>query len=98
MRDETVSIERRPVSGGNPVTNPDFTDKVIEVTETAEEAVVSKTARVREEVVVHKDVTDRTETVRDTVRKEDVEITKEPGTERSAGTVGGAPTMADPKI
>ena len=66
-----------------PVTNADFTDKVVEMTESIEEAVVSKAARVKEEVVVRKEATERTETVRDTVRREDVEITKEPGVERS---------------
>jgi hypothetical protein len=46
LRDETVSVERRPVAGSHPLTGaPDFSDKVVEVTETAEEAVVSKTAR-----------------------------------------------------
>jgi stress response protein YsnF len=35
---------------------------------------VNKTARVVEEVVVHKDVTERTETVRDTVRREEVDV------------------------
>ena len=59
------------------------------MTETDEEAVVSKTARVREEVVIHKDATERTETVRDAVRREDVEITKEPGAERSTSTGSG---------
>ena len=44
------------------------------MTETAEEAVVGKTARVVEEVVVGKTATDRTETVTDTVRRTDVEV------------------------
>jgi uncharacterized protein (TIGR02271 family) len=98
LRDETVSIERRPVTDARPVTNADFSDKVIEMTETAEEAVVSKTARVKEEVVIHKDATERTETVRDTVRREDVEITKEPGVERTTGIVGATPVAPEPKI
>jgi stress response protein YsnF len=38
---------------------------------------VSKTARVAEEVVVHKEVTERTETVRDDVRREEVEVQKD---------------------
>ena len=42
--------------------------------QTAEEPVVSKTARVAEEVVVRKDATERTETVRDDVRREQVEV------------------------
>jgi uncharacterized protein (TIGR02271 family) len=98
LRGETVSIERRPVTDGRPITNADFTDKVIEMTETDEEAVVSKTARVREEVVVRKDETEHTENVRDTVRREDVEITKEPGVERSISSPGGMPTALEPKI
>ena len=78
LRDEKVTIERRPVTDGSAVSGADWTDKTIEMTETAEEAVVSKTARVVEEIGIKKDVTDRTETVRDTVRREDVEITKVP--------------------
>jgi stress response protein YsnF len=42
--------------------------------ETAEEAVVAKRARVVEEVVISKHGSDRTETVRDTVRKTDVHV------------------------
>ena len=87
LRDETVTIERHPVTDGRAVGGADFTDKVIEVTETDEEAVVSKQARVREEVVIRKDVNERTETVRDTVRREDVEITKDAGVaETGSGT------------
>jgi uncharacterized protein (TIGR02271 family) len=97
LRDETVSIERRPVADARPVANADFTDKVVEVTETAEEAVVSKSAQVKEEVVIRKDATERTETVRDTVRREDVEITKEPGVGRS-GSTDATPAAGMPKI
>jgi uncharacterized protein (TIGR02271 family) len=80
LREERVSVERRPVSNDRPVSAADFTDKVVEVTETSEEPVVAKTARVKEELVIHKDATERTETVRDTVRREDVEVSKEPDT------------------
>ena len=75
LRDEKVTIERRPVTDGRPVTDS-FTDRTIAVTESAEEAVVAKTARVVEEIGIKKESADRTETVRDTVRREDVEITK----------------------
>jgi uncharacterized protein (TIGR02271 family) len=99
LRDETVSVERRPVTDSRPVTDADFTDKVVEVTATDEEVVVSKAARVKEEVVIRKDATERTETVRDTVRREDVEITKDEGVERTAGTTA-RPTTApyNPKV
>ena len=78
LHDEKVTIERRPVTDNRPVTDS-FSDRTIAVTESGEEAVVSKTARVVEEIGIKKEAADRTETVRDTVRREDVEITKLPG-------------------
>jgi stress response protein YsnF len=45
----------------------------------AREAVVDKHARVVEEVAIRKDVEEQTETVRDTVRKTDVEVEQIPG-------------------
>ncbi|MDQ3255198.1 MAG: YsnF/AvaK domain-containing protein [Acidobacteriota bacterium] len=75
LREEHVHVERRPVDRS--VSDADmaaFKEGVIEVTETSEEAVVSKQARVVEEVVVGKDVRERSETVRDTVRRTDVDV------------------------
>lgn len=77
LRDETVSVERRPggmVEGSADVPADAFRERTIEVTETDEEAVVSKTAHVRETVVVRKDVEERAQSVRDTVRRTEVEI------------------------
>jgi stress response protein YsnF len=48
--------------------------RAIEVTATAEEPMVSKQARVAEEVVIGKGVAERTETVRDTMRRTEVEL------------------------
>jgi uncharacterized protein (TIGR02271 family) len=75
LRDEEVHVERHPVD--RPATEADVAaakEGTIEVTETDEEAVARKQARVVEEVVVSKDVTERTETVRDTVRRTEVEV------------------------
>ena len=76
LRDETVSVERRrPVTPGEAgVPAGAFEERTIEVHQTAEEPVVNKTARVVEEVVVRKDVTERTETVREDVRREEVDV------------------------
>ncbi|MGI4748349.1 MAG: YsnF/AvaK domain-containing protein [Janthinobacterium lividum] len=74
LRDETVSVFRRPVTVGATVGADAFTAREISVTETGEEAVVSKSTHVVEEVVVQKDVKERVETVRDTLRREEVEI------------------------
>ena len=97
LHDEKVTIERRPVTDDRPATDS-FSDKTVEMTETGEEAVVSKTARVREEVNVRKDVTDRTETVKETVRREDVEIDKVPGgqTSRMTGEERVVPSTGRP--
>ena len=78
LQDEKVVVDRRPVTGGQPVA--EFTDKTIEMTETNEEAVVSKTARVTEEVSLRKQAIDRVETVKDTVRRDEVEVEQVPGT------------------
>lgn len=83
LQDENVTVERRPVTDGRPVSDAAFTDKTIEMTETVEEAVVGKTARVVEEIALRKEATERTETIRDTVRKEEVEIEQIPGTASS---------------
>lgn len=98
LRDETVSVERRLVAAGVAAGPDAFTDRVIEMTESDEVAVVAKTARVREEIVLHKDVVERTETVRDTLRREELEIQKVPGTAApSTGTVG-PPSTGKPRI
>nr|WP_295831337.1 YsnF/AvaK domain-containing protein [uncultured Azospirillum sp.] len=77
LRDETVTVEPRPggmVEGSADVPADAFRERTIEVTETDEEAVVSKTAHVRETVVVRKDVEERAQSVRDTVRRTEVEV------------------------
>ncbi|HSI32815.1 MAG: YsnF/AvaK domain-containing protein [Phycisphaerae bacterium] len=76
LRQERAVVERRPVD--RPLGDADkaFRERSIEVTERSEEAVVGKEARVVEEVVVGKQVEDRTQTVRDTVRRQDVEVEK----------------------
>ena len=79
LHDEKVFIDLQPIADGRAVDGEAFTDQVIEMTETGEEAVVGKTARVREEVHLRKEALDRVETVRDTVRREDVAIENVPG-------------------
>ncbi len=88
LREERVNVERRPVN--RPITDADlqaFREGTIEVTARAEEAVVNKQARVVEEVVVNKDVGERTETVRDTVRRSDVDV-EEMDSKRTKGAKG----------
>ena len=98
LRDEAVTLERHPVTDSRPVGTGDFTDKVVEMTEMSEEAVVSKTARVVEEVNLRKDVTDRVETVKDTLRRDEVEIEKVPGETTTTGTAAPVTPASSPKI
>jgi uncharacterized protein (TIGR02271 family) len=86
LHSEHVSVDRRPVTAGTKVSDTAFTDRTVEVTESDEEAVVSKSARVKEEVVINKAATDRVETVRDTVRREDIEVTRDGQDTRTSGT------------
>jgi uncharacterized protein (TIGR02271 family) len=76
LRQERVDVERRPVGQRvRPGAADDLLrDRTVEMTESAEEAVVSKDAEVTEEVVVRKFEGERTEGVSDTVRRTEVEV------------------------
>lgn len=75
LREEHVRVERRPANRNiSDAELGQLKDQTIEVTEMAEEPVVSKRARVAEEIVVGKETTERTETVRDNVRSTDVRV------------------------
>lgn len=96
LREEHVHVERHAVN--QPATGADieaFKEGSFEMRETAEEAVVGKTARVVEEVVIGKDVTERTEQINDTVRRTDVDIEQIPGSSTST-TTGAVPTGKKP--
>jgi uncharacterized protein (TIGR02271 family) len=84
LHEEHTQVIRRAISDPGYVRNIDWTDKTIEVTETAEEAVVSKSAHIAEEVVIRKEGADHVKTVRDKVRRQQVEVERIPGTEPSA--------------
>ena len=75
LREERVTLERNTVD--RPATAADlsnFQEKNIELVERAEVPVVSKEARVVEEVSLSKEVEERTETIQDTVRKTEVDV------------------------
>ncbi|MCU1295087.1 MAG: hypothetical protein JWP08_3937 [Bryobacterales bacterium] len=91
LREEHVRVERvpadRPAGPGDLEAGQ---DKVIEVQEYAEEPVVTKQARVVEEVRVAKESAQRTETVRDSVRHTEVDVEQIPG-----GATAGAGSSDD---
>jgi uncharacterized protein (TIGR02271 family) len=86
LREEHISVERRPVD--RPATEADFNafkEGEVEITESAERAVVGKEARVVEEVTLGKEVTEREETIRDTVRKTEVDVERLNDTTQRSG-------------
>jgi uncharacterized protein (TIGR02271 family) len=87
LHEEHVRVIRRAISDPDFVRNIDWTDKTIEVTETAEEAVITKSAHIAEEVVIRKESTDRVKTLRDKVRRQQVEVERIPSS--------GAPPKKD---
>jgi stress response protein YsnF len=77
LREERVNVERRPAD--RPVEPGDeaFRERTVEVAERREEPVVAKSARVKEEVAVRKDRTERTERVTERARRTDVQVEDE---------------------
>ena len=84
LREERVSIERRPVNRPLAAGDNAFQDRTVELRETGEEAVVGKNTVVTEEIGIRKDVGERTEEVRGTVRHTEVEV-------EDLGTTTGRP-------
>ena len=74
LRRERVEVERRAVNAPVAVSEGLFQERNLELTETAEEVVVAKEARIVEELSVQKEVGQRVETVNDTVRHTEVEV------------------------
>jgi len=74
LHEEHARVIRRAISDPNYIRNLDWTDKTIEITETAEEPVVTKSAHIAEEVVIQREGTDRVKTVKDKVRCQQVEV------------------------
>ena len=89
LHQESVHVDRHAVDEPVRAGDDPFRERTLEVSARSEEAVTGKEARVREEVVVRKDATDRTETVKDTVRRTEVEV--EEGGAPSAVSGSGTP-------
>jgi uncharacterized protein (TIGR02271 family) len=92
LREEHVSVERRPVAQDSMSTTGTATgdmlqERTIEMVEKAEQAVVQKVANVTEEVVLTKTAHERTEQVQETVRETKVEVDE--GTRGSSEQSGG---------
>ncbi len=75
LREERVIVERRKPTGVSAIGTPAIlTESTIEMSDSFEVTEVWKSVRVTEEVVLRREVTERHETVRDTVRRDEVVV------------------------
>jgi uncharacterized protein (TIGR02271 family) len=74
LHEEHAEVLRKAISDPKYVADIDWADGTIEIIETAEHALVNKTARIVEEVSLKKIGSDHVETIRDKIRRQQVEI------------------------
>nr|WP_294506446.1 YsnF/AvaK domain-containing protein [uncultured Rhodopila sp.] len=72
LHTETVVVERRKPNAG--IGQDVLTEVTVEMSDSNEVPVVSKSVHLVEEVLLRKEVTARTETIRDTVKRDTLEI------------------------
>jgi uncharacterized protein (TIGR02271 family) len=88
LTEEHAVIRSRPVNrAASPEDMAASDEGIIEVEESAEKAVIKKNARVVEELEVGKESSQKTKTVKDTVRHTEIDVEKEPskGSSRKRG-------------
>ena len=74
LHEEHAEVFRRAVNEPISLSDKDWADREIEVVETAEHALVSKTARVVEEVALRSVGSDHIETIHDKLRRQEAEV------------------------
>jgi hypothetical protein len=74
LHEEHAEVLRKAIANPKYVGQIDWADGTIEIVETAEHAIVNKTARIVEEVGLRKVGSDHVETIRDKLRRQQVEI------------------------
>ena len=91
LRHERVDVQRRPVDRDVSGSKDAFREHTIDITATGEEAVVGKTQRVVEEVVVSKTADCHVEQIDHTVRRTDVKVDRDGGSTDLGSTSGTTP-------
>ncbi len=76
LHEEHAEVLRRAVSEPASFANVDWSDSDIQVTETAEHALVSKTARIVEEIELKKVGSDHIETIHDRLRRQQADVVR----------------------
>src|SRR5215469_14587302 len=85
LHEEHAEVLRRALSEPVKIDQLDWSDREIEAVETAERALVSKTARVVEEVALKKVGTDHIETVHEKLRRQQAEVERLDATRKPLG-------------
>jgi uncharacterized protein (TIGR02271 family) len=85
LHEEHAEVLRRAIAEPVKISELDWSDREIEVVETAEQALVSKTARVVEEVALKKVGTDHVETVHEKLRRQQAEVERVDATRMRPG-------------
>jgi uncharacterized protein (TIGR02271 family) len=92
LREERVAVERRPADrSASSVSSEAFKDRTIDVTTHREEPVTAKETQLKEEVVVRRDADQRAATVRDTVRRTEVEVDDDRAKARAPASPSATP-------
>jgi len=76
LHDEHAEVLRKAISQPTELADVDWADGELEVTETKEQALVNKTARVVEEVSLRKKGDDHVETIHEKLRRQEAEVTQ----------------------
>ena len=84
LHEEHYEVSRREVNDPQLAKDIDWNDRTIEVIETSEQPIVTKTARIAEEVVIRRRGSDHVETIRDTVRRQQLEVERVPEVKKAA--------------
>ncbi len=74
LREEHADVQRRPADRPVSASDKAFQEKSLEISETAEEPVLEKSARVVEDVTLGKEASERKEKIRDKARHTEVDV------------------------
>jgi uncharacterized protein (TIGR02271 family) len=78
LHEEQVEVVRRAISEPVNLKDVDWSEQILETTETAEQPVVSKNVRVSEEVVIRREGSDHVETIHETLRRQQLDVERVP--------------------
>lgn len=79
LHEEHVRVIRRVISDAESSANIDWAEKTVEIDEIVEEPVITKSAHLTEEIVIQKESADQVKTIREKVRRQQVEVERLPG-------------------